>query len=263
MQIFQSRLSKLVSITLMAVVTPSSGLTAECSAESGASRVALLELYTSEGCSSCPPADRWLSKLAIKGYSLERVIPLALHVDYWDYIGWKDAFAKSEFSARQRKQAAFGRLNTIYTPQVTLNGRDFQGWNIAARFDETVAAINRSTPQANLKLTAQSTAGDSVVVNVTAETTQTDNADLYLALFENRLATQVRAGENTGALLQHDYVVRAWSGPHPLDSRRLTSWQEKIALKSGWKTKDLGLAAFVQNRGNGEVQQALAMKLCF
>src|SRR3989338_9674550 len=101
---------------------------AACDARSGARTAALVELYTSEGCSSCPPADRWLSGLASKGYAPDRVVPLSLHVDYWDYIGWKDPYAKREFSLRQRKLSQLQRMALVYTPQVLLQGRDFRDW---------------------------------------------------------------------------------------------------------------------------------------
>src|SRR5512139_200416 len=98
----------------------------QCSARSPATTTALVELYTSEGCDSCPPADRWLSSLGAKGYAPDRVVPIALHVDYWDYIGWKDPYARQAFSARQRKMAALARASLVYTPQVLLQGRDFR-----------------------------------------------------------------------------------------------------------------------------------------
>ena len=93
-----------------------------CSATSGAQRVALLELYTSEGCDSCPPTDRWVSALATRGFAGDRVIPLAFHVDYWNYLGWKDPFAQARYTERQRFVNARVRTRTIYTPQLMLDG---------------------------------------------------------------------------------------------------------------------------------------------
>src|SRR5574341_2194552 len=92
----------------------------QCSAQSGRDTTALVELYTSEGCDSCPPADRWLGSLGARGYGPEQVVPIALHVDYWDYLGWKDPWAKREFSERQRRLAKLKRLTVIYTPQILL-----------------------------------------------------------------------------------------------------------------------------------------------
>ena len=98
--------------TLLFVVLVLSLATAQamqCTAKSTDRTVALVELYTSEGCDSCPPADRWLSSLGPKGYAPDRVVPIALHVDYWDYIGWKDPYARQAHAARQRKMAKLAR----------------------------------------------------------------------------------------------------------------------------------------------------------
>src|SRR5712692_9250138 len=122
-------------IPLAAVAVMSSFLgvadAAQCAAKSAEKTVALVELYTSEGCNSCPPADRWLSALG-KKYPPELVVPLALHVDYWDYIGWKDPYAKREFSQRQRRLSELQRAAFVYTPQVLLQGADFRDWGGAA-----------------------------------------------------------------------------------------------------------------------------------
>ena len=113
---------------------------ASCSAVSGEHTTALVELYTSEGCDSCPPADRWLSSLGGGGQVPRSIVPIALHVDYWDYIGWKDPYANREFSLRQRKLSQLQRLALVYTPQVVLQGHDFRGWGTPA-FDAAVAQI--------------------------------------------------------------------------------------------------------------------------
>jgi hypothetical protein len=235
---------------------------AECSATSGQSRVALLELYTSEGCSSCPSADRWLSGLAAAGYASDRVIPLALHVDYWDYIGWKDRFAKPGFSARQREMAGLGHSGFVYTPQVMLNGRDYRGVGNPARFAADIAAINRNPAGANIQLTLSQPGADSLELSAAAQAGKQGSPELYVALYENNLNTAVRAGENSGASLHHDYVVREWLGPYPIDDKAMTPWRHKLRLKPDWKSKDMGVAAFVQSHTSGEVLQAVALKLC-
>jgi hypothetical protein len=101
---------------------------AQCQASSGPQRVALLELYTSEGCSSCPPADRWLSGIASQGFGAERVIPLTLHVDYWDHIGWKDRFANPAFSARQRDLVRGEGGRTVYTRSIVCQPAPILNW---------------------------------------------------------------------------------------------------------------------------------------
>src|SRR5258706_14099202 len=101
----------------------------QCKATSPQTTTALVELYTSEGCDSCPPADRWLSSLGPKGFAPDRVVPIALHVDYWDYIGWKDPYARHAHSARQRKMAKLARAAIEYTPRGLLEGQDFCLWD--------------------------------------------------------------------------------------------------------------------------------------
>jgi hypothetical protein len=100
----------------------------QCSAVSGSQTNALVELYTSEGCSSCPPADQWLTRLKTQSNQLGNIVPIALHVDYWDYIGWKDNFANPAFAKRQRDMAASGRARGVYTPQIAINGQDTRSW---------------------------------------------------------------------------------------------------------------------------------------
>src|SRR6187401_409142 len=95
---------------------------------SGSTRASLLELYTSEGCSSCPPAEAWLSSLAASDQLWKDVVPVAFHVDYWDYLGWVDVFAKPEYSERQRDYSVAWKADRVYTPGFVLNGREWRGW---------------------------------------------------------------------------------------------------------------------------------------
>lgn len=245
-------------------VIPVAAIAAECSAHSGDHAVPLLELYTSEGCSSCPPADRWLSSIAASGFSSDKVVPLAFHVDYWDYIGWKDRFAKPDFSARQRQAAALGRAAFVYTPQVLLNGADFRGWQQNSRFSQAIAGSLKQPARASLGLNLSALASGEINVNASVQAMQPEdrkNAEVFIAIYENKLKSNVSAGENNGRLLEHDYVVREWFGPYKLDEKDGT-WQRSLSLKSNYKGRDAGVATFVQNRNNGDVLQALAMKIC-
>lgn len=161
---------------------------ATCNAVSGASRNSLLELYTAEGCSSCPPADRWLSHLPGDA----EVVPLAFHVDYWDRLGWRDPFAQAAFSQRQR--ARNSETGWIYTPQVMLDGKDFRAWQRGLPPRSTAPASIR------LALTLTQTANR---MEVQADSRFDDpvsehDAQLYLALTENRLSSDVTAGEKPG-----------------------------------------------------------------
>jgi len=244
---------------------PVSAIAAECSAQSGPQTVALLELYTSEGCSSCPPADKWLSGIAAAGYSTDKVVPLAFHVDYWDYIGWKDRFARPDFSERQRQEAAIGRATFVYTPQVILNGADFHGWAQTSHFNQSIASSLNQPARANLSLNLAPAASGEINVKATAQTMQAadrKNVDVFIAVYENRLVSKVSAGENSGRQLEHDYVVREWYGPYRLDDKNNAAWQHNFSLKPEWKGRNAGVATFVQDRTNGDVLQALALKFC-
>ncbi len=236
----------------------------QCKATSPESTTALVELYTSEGCSSCPPADRWLSSLGARGYAPARVVPIALHVDYWDYIGWKDPFAKSAFSARQRKLAQVMKARAVYTPQVLLQGRDFRGWS-GAGFDREVARINALPARARISLTLDAARRDALEVSVeaaVADPAQRTAAGLYLASYENKLLSQVRAGENEGRTLAHDYVVFEWVGPIAFSPEGRVSERRRLPLLPRAVAANSGVVAFVQHRETAEVLQALMLPAC-
>ena len=231
----------------------------QCTAESGPGTAALVELYTSEGCSSCPPADRWLSSLGER-HAPGRVVPLALHVDYWDYIGWKDPYAKREFSLRQRKLSQLQRLALVYTPQVILQGRDFRGWGAKA-FDEALARINALPSRARLRLEITAAGPQGLSVEAAAELLEpSGDAVLYLAAYRSKLQSRVSAGENRGRILSHDYVVMEWQGPLELPGGRPE--RRKLPLLPGAAPGESGVAAFVQDRRTGEVLQALLRSAC-
>jgi len=237
---------------------------AQCKASSGDRTAALVELYTSEGCDSCPPADRWLSGLAARGFTSDKVVPIALHVDYWDYIGWKDPYAKAAFSARQRKLAQVMRGKVVYTPQVLLQGEDFRRW-YAAAFEEAVAKINARPPKARISLALQAAGRDGFTVDASAEVpdpAQRADAALYLASYENKLVSPVLAGENRGKTLAHDYVVFEWVGPVSFGPDGRISLRQTLPLLPRAVPEHSGVVAFVQNRASAEVLQALMLPAC-
>lgn len=240
-------------------IMPVTLIAAECSAKSGAQTVPLLELYTSEGCSSCPPADKWMSSLKL---GANKVVPLAFHVDYWDYIGWKDRFSKSEYSDRQRKTAAFGGAGFVYTPQFTFNGRDFRGWD-GSRLNQGVENSLKQAARANLTLDAASQANGEILIKATAEAVKPSdvkNADIFIAIYENKLVSQVNAGENNGRELKHDYVVRDFLGAYQLSNKN--EFLKTLTLKPEWKNRNAGAVIFVQDSRNGEILQSLQLPFC-
>ena len=116
----------------LAAMTSTALAAGQCRAESAAALTPLIELYTSEGCNSCPPADRWLQGLRADGIAPQKVSALAFHVDYWDYIGWKDRFASPAYGVRQQAAVRRAGGRTVYTPQVMLDGADLRNWRSAA-----------------------------------------------------------------------------------------------------------------------------------
>jgi hypothetical protein len=244
------------ALMLVVLATPA---WAQCVAESGPGTAALVELYTSEGCSSCPPAERWLSTLSSRPPG--SVVPLALHVDYWDYIGWKDPYAKREFSLRQRKLTQLQRMAFVYTPQVMLQGRDFRGWGGRA-FDEALARINAQPAKAHLRLEVLGITAGGLEVQSSAELVHASaDAALYLAVYRSKLESRVTAGENRGRLLAHDYVVLEWQGPLAFTGTRLSE-RRTMPFLPGADARHSGVAAFVQDRRTGEVLQALLRSTC-
>lgn len=235
------------------------GAAMTCSAKSPKHTVALVELFTSEGCSSCPPADRWLQSLPRSGFGFEKVVPLSLHVGYWDYIGWKDPYAQQRFTDRQREYARFRQSNSVYTPQVVLAGSDFRGWGDSSLKRELSVLANRSAV-ADIELEA-AVVGSTIQVKTGAQLDPASKAgasapQLHLAVFEMGLKNKVTRGENSGETLTHDFVVRQWQGPLPLVQGKLAA-KELIALAAPSAGRSLGVAAFVQG-ARGEVLQATA-----
>jgi hypothetical protein len=180
---------------------PHTLIAAAVSFESTNRQIALLELYTSEGCSSCPPADRWLSSLEKADGLWQSFIPIALHVDYWDYIGWKDRFASPLYSARQRQYAREQSLKTVYTPGFTYNGQEWRNWFVKRMFD---------FPKGNMPGILKLEINDNQAsVNFVPTNTLLKKLNVNLALLGFDLETKVKAGENKGKKLPHNFVVLA------------------------------------------------------
>lgn len=260
-----SRNRALLAAIIAMTLTAASASAATCGAESGARRVALLELYTSEGCDSCPPADRWVSALRERGLSSDRVVTLGFHVDYWNYLGWNDPFAKPLYSARQRAANQRNGSRTIYTPQMLLNGKDYRRAAVVDDFARRLDALAREAPRSRISLRLRTGPLDTLSAEGTAEVADAasrSDARAYLALYENDLSTQVTAGENRGKRLRHDYVVRELVGPYPFDAHGSAALAHRFSIGRGWNTAELHVAAFVQNERDGDTLQALALAYC-
>ena len=167
----------------------------QCSVTSGATITPVVELYTSEGCSSCPPADKWASTL--KGGS---AVVQAFHVGYWDYIGWVDRFAAPAYTQRQREVAARNNLRSIYTPQAVLDGKDWPRWG--GKPD------SKEPAKATIALKQIGTDQFEASVTPVAPITPASNWSAYWTVTEHGHNSKVLSGENKGEYLKHDFVVR-------------------------------------------------------
>lgn len=244
----------LAAVIAAVVPTTTAAQARGCSAVSPAHQAVLVELYTSQGCSSCPPADRWLSQLDAR-HPRDRVVPIALHMNYWDHIGWKDPFARAEFTSRQRALAAAGGSHTLYTPGVFVQGREFTQWSGHAPFDDAIRTLAAAPAAVRITLNAE-LAGPVVTLNASAVAlASARDPRLYLALVTSGLATNVRAGENRGEQLRNDRVVRTWSGPLPLAPGPMR-WE----LPADGDTARYSIVGFVE-AADGRVLQAVDLPL--
>lgn len=226
-----------------------------CSARSGADTVPLVELYTSEGCSSCPPADRWLSQRLRNESGATNW--LAFHVDYWDDLGWPDRFASPRYTERQRQRVGALGGTTVYTPQVMVGDNVRVQWREDAAFSRALAdtrtpasvglamslhrVLNGDDPGAlELRLAAARVEGRAAVA-----------ASVWLAESVDGQITDVRTGENGGVRLRHDRVVRKLWGPWPLGVNTLV---QRVPIASA--TADF--TVFVQD-GQGRIMQSLRL----
>jgi hypothetical protein len=245
-----------IALLLLAAALPAYAM--ECSAQSGERTAALVELYTSEGCSSCPPADRWLSGLAQGGVP-DRIVPLALHVDYWDYIGWKDPFASAQYTDRQREYAASLGLRYVYTPQIVVDGRhDIVG---SHRREVTRAIQQASETAPAVEVTLEAAEGGRAMLS--AGTAPSGGAMVWLVTFDDGHSTPVARGENRGRDLHNSNVVReltalgTWNGEaksFPLDFAKARSEGRggcAVIVQDGRGGPVLGAAVFDLDGASG------------
>jgi hypothetical protein len=227
----------------------------------------ILELFTSQGCSSCPPADDVLSRVGLEAASRGQVIPLAFHVDYWNRIGWADPFSAGEWSERQGTYSRALGLDGLYTPQLIVGGQaQFVGSN-EERARQEIASALASTPASRIALVTNAAgAGAAVTVGITAEVLRdVDAGDLRVtaAIFENDLVTPVGRGENSGRTLKNDFVVRRLERGTQIEPKAGARYQGSMTfeLDPAWKTENLGVAVFLQDQRTMRIHGAAARSL--
>jgi len=230
-----------------------------CRIASGTQLLPLVELYTSEGCDSCPPADRWLSRQFPPTDAHPSAVAIAFHVDYWDRLGWADRFASAAYTERQYASMRANGATFVYTPQVLLQGHDWQAW---AASSAPVERAGRTTPRATISVEA-TLSGDAVVV--VADATVADaalrpDAQLFVAYADSGLHSDVAAGENRGKRLLHDHVVRALQSAGNADAGGRIHGRFEFRKPTDAGTAPT-LVAFVQRRTTGDVLQTVAAPL--
>ena len=230
----------------------------------------IVELFTSEGCSSCPPADRLLVELDRKQpVEGAEIIALGEHVDYWDQLGWKDRFSAAEFTARQSVYSrAFG-LNSTYTPQMVVDGHaEFVG-NDAGEARRAIARAARAPKAAVQIAPAEVSSADDrsiplvVRVDRLPDFAAHDSAEVLLAITESQLASDVRRGENAGRTLSHTAVVRRLTvlGRTAAGQGPAFFIRHVFKIELEWKRENLRAVVFVQERAGGRILGAASLPL--
>ena len=214
-------------------------------------KTAVVELFTSEGCSSCPPADRWFEAMVQLPSNEIDVLALAFHVDYWDYLGWKDRFGNPRYTSRQRQLGASNQQNTIYTPEFFVDGVEARG---TSNVLEKVRSSNRKKAPIQLELSVTKLSGSlQLELRTIRPATLTGPLDYQFFVYESQLMSDVKRGENAGEQLRHQHVVRYMS---PTQSLREIN-QRSIKIDSDWQLDNVGVAALVTLRGKDIYLQAV------
>ncbi len=206
----------------------------------------VVELYTSQGCSSCPPADALLGELAGR----DDVIALSLHVDYWDYLGWKDEFANPAFSARQRGYAATAGQSMIYTPQMIIGGKDHIVGTKAMDLADTLARHKEQEAPIGLEALRQ---GDTV--SIRADAAQSGQGGLIVQLVQYSVSetVSIKRGENAGRDMTYHNVVKGWS--------RVGEWDGAAPLSiDAPASGDNPMVVIIQRAGPGVILAATKVK---
>jgi hypothetical protein len=233
-----------------------------CHAASGPRTTPLVELFTSEGCDSCPPADRWVSTRFPAKPADAGAVAIAFHVDYWDGPAWRDRFASAQFTQRQYDAMRANRATFVVTPQVLVQGHDAPDWR-RGRIDESLAVIAARAAGASIALDVDA-APEGLRVAASARVHDVEShrhAVLWLAYTDSGHATEVAGGENRGVRLVHDHVVRSLHGPYAMNADGSAKANLAIVAPGESGTSPV-IVAFVQDRSNGDVLQVLALPSC-
>jgi len=246
---------------------PALGQQVICNWTSPAERMIVAELYTSEGCSSCPPADRWLSSQLTTPERSSSILALSFHVDYWNYIGWEDPYSKRQFTERQYAHKRTGNISQVYTPQFVFSNREARRWSHAGVIPQRLEAMKQDTAPVAVHASLERKSKDTVEIKVKTDwlDDRYSKGRVWLALFEDDLSQQVSAGENRGELLRHDRVVRYLSQPETVSTGK-PNHVFRHTIPADWTQENVGIGVIVDNNESNTVLQALnapkALGLC-
>src|SRR6266516_1372887 len=238
----------LLCLSVLLVVTVKAQNT-QLTFQSSGKQSALIELYTAEGCSSCPPAESWLSRLKESPGLWQDFVPLAFHVDYWDYLGWRDPWASKSFSDQQRAYAKQWRSDSIYTPGFVLDGKEWRDWS--GRKDGPKSAGVKAGV-----LTVSSSDTNRWHVSFAPASTGRVDYEVHAALLASNLSSNVKAGENRGRLLRHDFVVLTLAKASLVRSGDVAQGEFVLNKQRNAAKSDLALAVWITLTGRLEPLQA-------
>jgi len=235
-------------VILLMIFSGSSWAGKQLIVESGLKQTALVELYTSEGCSSCPPADKWLETLIDIPKDELDTLALAFHVDYWDYIGWKDPYASASYTQRQRNLGRINLQRSIYTPEFFVDGQEARGTrNVISQIKQS----NDQDASIKLKLIIEKVQQElKLNLLISGDLDETMNQFRFI-IYENGLSSDIDAGENSGRILRHQRVVRYMSPAMPVEQMA----QLDIEIDPKWKVENIGVVAWVFDPDRQATQQ--------
>ncbi len=231
-------------------------------AGSGDKQIAVLELFSAEGCGNCPRAYRWIEDLPNQGITDEEVIILSFHIDYLnDSKGWVDRFSSPDFSARQSQLAQLNLYKTMYTPEFSISGEIIHAWEKHVK--DVIHAVNKFKPEAGIELTVAKENNELIIDNHIAVEGMENRlySQLYIALTESDITSEVTGGDNAGTTFHHQHLVRKWLGPFALDESGESDLSTLVKLEEDWNLEKIHVVAIVQNLDDGFVLQALQVPL--
>jgi len=255
-------LNRIIFNLWLLLLIPTAVFSQTWQAQSGEQQIAVLELFTAEGCGLCPAADRWVHQLPEKGITGEHLIVLGFHIDYLnDKKAWIDRFASKTFSDRQRQLAQINLFKTIYTPEFVVSGEVVHSYD--KHVIKVINAINNFEPQATITMEIAQQ-DDELTISGQIAVEGKDNqqfSKLYIAVIEDDIKNKVGGGDNAGKTFNHQNLVRTWLGPFDLDEHGKADISTNVKMIKGWQRNKMSVVALVQNLDDGFVLQGLSIPL--